>query len=178
MNYGESNIIGKCPFCKDVMIEGQHVSKDVDEDQTYHSSCLIQKLKKDVATISKLVVKNRHLTYLASPYTHNDMNIKIDRYNQAVIAANHLIQKGELVFTPIGHTHPIALFSDLPGNWQYWEEFDSRMINACDSITVLMLDGWRQSTGVQAEIKLGKKLNKQIRSMDATSLIVYPYLVD
>ena len=40
------------------------------------------------------------------------------------------------------------------------------MINACDSVTVLKLDGWKESTGVTEEIKLAKKMNKQLRSMD------------
>ena len=168
-----SNYLGKCPHCNDIMFEGQHTSWNGEDRKQYHSSCLIEKLRKTIFTLSsahvtsEFIKKTRHLTYLASPYTHNDINVKIRRYELAVTAAYLLTQRGELVFTPIGHTHPIALQGNLPGEWDYWNEFDTRMINTCDSVTVLKLDGWKESTGVTEEIKLAKILNKKLRSMDS-----------
>jgi nucleoside 2-deoxyribosyltransferase len=103
------------------------------------------------------------LVYLASPYSHPDPAVKHERFLAACRAAGSLIQQGVHVFSPIAHTHPIALACDLPGGWEFWAEYDRLMIAACDELHVLMLDGWRQSAGVQAEMLIAETLGKPIR---------------
>jgi len=69
---------------------------------------------------------------------------------------------GILVFSPISHTHPIALAGDLPGGWDFWKEYDFTFIEWCDELHVLMLDGWQNSTGVKEEVELARQLKKPI----------------
>jgi hypothetical protein len=120
---------------------------------------------------------NRHMTYLACPYSHDDSLIREYRYEMSVTASLKLIQQNELVFSPITHCHPIAKIGELPKDWNYWKEFDTKMITICDSVTVLNIDGWKESEGVREEIKLAEKLNKQLRILNTnnwlTSLLIF-----
>jgi hypothetical protein len=71
--------------------------------------------------------------------------------------AAKMMSSGEYVFSPISHTHPIAEMSEgkLPIGWEFWSTFDKLFIINCKKIVVLCIDGWKESTGVQAEIKIG-----------------------
>ena len=102
-------------------------------------------------------MKNK-IAYLAVPYTHEDPAIMEQRFIQVNKVASVLINNGEVIFSPISHTHPIKLAGDLPGTWQFWDEFDRAYLEHCYKLYVLMLDGWKESMGVQAEINIAKEL--------------------
>jgi hypothetical protein len=48
-------------------------------------------------------------------------------------------------------------------NWEFWEAQDRRLLQACDELWVLTLDGWQRSIGVRAEIKIAEALGKPVR---------------
>lgn len=100
--------------------------------------------------------------YLASPYSHTDRDVRIQRYRAACETAATLIRAGRLVFSPVAHAHPIAECG-LPTEWTFWQGLDERLLRACDEVMVLMLEGWRDSAGVQAEIRLAGELGKPVR---------------
>ena len=102
------------------------------------------------------------LIYLASPYSHPDRQIQEQRFQAACQQAALMMQAGDLVFSPIAHTHPIAAFG-LPGDWEFWQAYDRAMLERCDELAVLQLDGWEESIGVQAEIAIAKELNLPVR---------------
>jgi hypothetical protein len=106
------------------------------------------------------------LVYLASPYSHPDPAVKHERFVAACRAAGSLIQQGVHVFSPIAHTHPIAIECVLPGGWEFWAEYDRLMIAACDELHVLTLDGWQESTGIKAESEIARTLGKRVLFME------------
>jgi hypothetical protein len=57
-----------------------------------------------------------------------------------------MMERGEVVFSPIAHTHPIALKGSLPTDWEYWKKVDEEFIKACSKLGVLILDGWEDSS--------------------------------
>jgi len=83
--------------------------------------------------------------YLAVPYSHKDPAVREERFNRVNSEAANLFTKGHMVFSPISHTHPIALAGDLPGNWEFWEAYDRTMIEWCDQVWVLAIEGWNES---------------------------------
>ena len=97
---------------------------------------------------------NKELIYLAVPYTHPDPNVKHERFSIANRVAAKLMQLGLYIFSPISHTHPIALAGDLPGNWEFWENFDRLYLAVSKQIIVVAIPGWRESVGVQNEIRI------------------------
>lgn len=100
--------------------------------------------------------------YLATPYTGTPEQQQA-RFEKVNAVAAKMMSDGLLVFSPISHTHPIALAGDLPKGWEFWKEYDLTFIEWCDELHVLKLDGWKESTGVTAEIELALKLGKPIR---------------
>jgi hypothetical protein len=96
--------------------------------------------------------------YLASPYSHEDAYVMEERFRAVCEAAAAMMRRGEFVYSPIAHSHPIAKVGGLPKGWEYWQEFDEIMIRNAGKLVVLMLDGWMESEGVAAEIQLAEKL--------------------
>ena len=92
--------------------------------------------------------------YLASPYSHPDPAVRQARYRAACQATAELMRHGLNVLSPIIHSHPLAELG-LPTNWDFWQQIDQgHCLLRCDELLVLMLDGWRESRGVTAEIEL------------------------
>ncbi len=106
------------------------------------------------------------MIYLACPYSHKDPGVRKFRFDQSCKAASMLMRDGIHVFSPISHTHPIALHGGLPLGWDFWEQFDRWYIERCSGLYILMLDGWCDSVGVNAEIKLAYEYNKPISHLE------------
>ncbi len=100
--------------------------------------------------------------YLATPYTDVDPVVRTARFCAVNRVAARLMSQGHLVFSPISHTHPIALAGDLPKGWEFWAAYDLTFIEWADELHVYMQDGWENSVGVTAELALAKKMNKPV----------------
>jgi hypothetical protein len=102
--------------------------------------------------------RERSYVYLASPYSHPDKAVMQKRFEDVCAAASGLMSRGALVFSPIAHTHPIAVSGCLPRGWDFWKLYDEVMIGHAEKVVVLTLEGWRESKGVAAEIEIAKQL--------------------
>ena len=100
------------------------------------------------------------MIYLASPYSHPDESVRQARFEAACRAAADLVRQGLVVFSPIAHSHPIAVQGHLPVDWDFWQGECEPFVRVCESVLVLQLEGWEDSRGVQAEIALAKELGK------------------
>jgi hypothetical protein len=107
------------------------------------------------------------LIYLCSPYTHPDLSVRQARFDAACRAAADLIRQGKLILSPIAHSHALCQY-DLPLDWEFWQQVDRRLLETCNEVVVLMLDGWEQSVGVQAEIAIARELGKPVTYLRAT----------
>lgn len=101
------------------------------------------------------------MIYLASPYSHPELVVREQRFRAACEATARLITSGHVVFSPIVHGHPLV-HHGLPTDWPFWERFDRNHLARCDEVVVLMLDGWRESVGVAAEIRIAGELGKPV----------------
>ena len=103
--------------------------------------------------------------YLATPYTGTPEQQQ-SRFEAVNRVAAKLMGFGYLVFSPISHTHPIAMAGDLPKGWEYWKAYDETFIKEwCDELWVYVQDGWETSTGVTAEVKMAKENNICVRTV-------------
>lgn len=101
-----------------------------------------------------------HLYYLASPYSKYPGGLERAFKDICIISAD-LVRRGYAVFSPIAHTHPIAIQGGLnPLDHSLWLPFDEPMMRACTAIAVAMLPGWKDSYGVDFEIKQFKAMAK------------------
>ncbi len=101
--------------------------------------------------------------YLACPYSHDSRVIKVNRYRAATQKVGELMRQGYIVYSPITSSHPVvSQCRDMPTGWDYWEKADRTFLEWCDEVWVLCLDGWKESKGVQAEIKIAEELGKKV----------------
>ena len=115
-----------------------------------------------VAMVHEPREEKKPLIYLASPYSE----VRENRYRAACGKTAELMRQGVMVFSPIVASHPLT-FHGLPGDWAFWEAHDRRQLELCDEVVVLMLPGWRESKGVQAEIALAEEFGKPVRYFHA-----------
>lgn len=106
------------------------------------------------------------LVYLAAPYSHPDKRVQQARFEQINEAAARLMADGLLIFSPISHTHPIALAGNLPTDFAYWERYDRAILACCSRMIVLKLQGWEQSLGVKAELAIADELELPVEFME------------
>ncbi len=109
------------------------------------------------------------MIYLASPYKHEDKTQESFRFKLVCVAAARLIAEGYKVYSPIAMTHPIHAVSmnhsceavarlyDRPAS--FWYEYDEAMMELCESLVILAIDGWRESKGVLIEYQYYLKNN-------------------
>ena len=99
------------------------------------------------------------MIYLASPYSSPDPAVREARFKAACQAAAGLLLYGKLVFSPIAHSHPLTAYG-LGGGFEDWCTWNTWFISRCEELWVLMLDGWKESTGVTAETAIARALGK------------------
>lgn len=103
------------------------------------------------------------LWYLASPYSKCSRGIE-QAFRDACLQAGWLIRRGIKVYSPIAHTHPIAVISGMnPLDHSIWMPLDEPMMKACVGLIVSMMPGWRESVGIEYEIAHFTQANKPIR---------------
>lgn len=110
----------------------------------------------------------KRLIYLASPYSHPDPAVQEQRFEAVAREAARMMAEGQFVYSPIAHTHPIAKFGELPKGFDFWEAYDAHLISLCTELVVLKLEGWDQSKGVAAEIKIAQALNIPVTYREAS----------
>lgn len=112
------------------------------------------------------ILRGPRIIYLASPYSHPLPEVRDARFRTVCRVAARLMREGAIVFSPIAHSHPIAMAGKLPTDWTYWDRYDRAMLEVSAELVVLRLDGWQHSTGVVAEIDIATHLGLPIRYFD------------
>ena len=108
--------------------------------------------------------------YLATPYSSRWKVLswvqrwwRFRRINKVAAA---LMQKKYHVYSPISHTHPIAMAGNLPKGWLFWEQYDRTFIDWCDEVWVYKAQGWSESKGVKSEIDIAYKTGKPVKYIE------------
>ncbi len=96
------------------------------------------------------------LIYCASPYSNKDIRIMNNREDMVTAIAAGLTERyGYAMFLPITQSAPMERMNpNLKGDFEQWKSIDLFMIKEkSDEVWVIMLDGWKDSIGVSAEIQ-------------------------
>ena len=96
------------------------------------------------------------LSYLAAPYTHPDPTVVEERMTKLCKVDAALMKRGIFTVSPL-LKHYVAKHEDLPTDFAYWQDYSTELIQRCGCLLVLMLAGWEESPGVQAEIVDAKR---------------------
>lgn len=113
------------------------------------------------------------MVYLACPYTPIDAKdqaeeeqIKEERFRTVSAVAGMLMKEGVIVFSPITHSHIIANEHNLPTTWKFWRKQDMEFLKRSQRLVVLQLPGWKESKGVQEEIRAAKQYGLEVEYLD------------
>ena len=118
------------------------------------------------------------ITYLACPRMHQDVKVMHARFAVANRVAGMLMERGELVFSPISHGHLIGL--ERNWSWETWQRFDTAMLDRCARIKLIPISGWEISRGVRDELVIGEKLGLEIERINLDDFGIYyefPYII-
>lgn len=96
------------------------------------------------------------MKYLAAPYGHPDPAVRAARMKMFYEHDAQLMLEGHSTVSPLAKVET-AKYWDIPDTWDYWEMYSYELLSRCDEMIVLMVDGWKESRGVTAEIAYCKK---------------------
>lgn len=112
------------------------------------------------------------LVYLATPYSKYPAGIE-SAFAHACTIAGDLLVNGVKVYSPIAHTHPIAVHAEIdPLDHDIWLPFDRAMMDAADVCVVAKMPGWQASKGIAHEIKYFEACDKPVFYLDPATLEV------
>src|SRR4051812_1832695 len=104
------------------------------------------------------------MLYLASPWSHPDPAVRQQRYHDALMATVALFRSGRIVYSPIVYSHQLhAAGVGSTGAMDEWEPLDRAMIRNSSMVWVLMLDGYKESRGIKAELEIAAEFNVPVQ---------------
>lgn len=96
------------------------------------------------------------LIYIGSPYTHEEASVMEERYQKVLKVTADLLREGFHVISPVVHCHPLALKFTLPPNFDFWKEYNLKILARCDILLVLNMEGYLYSKGLREECVFAK----------------------
>ena len=109
--------------------------------------------------------------YLATPYAKYPGGTD-EAFKLACRAAARLMKSGLKIFSPIAHSHPIAVHSGIDLlNHDFWLGQDEALMDGAKGLIMLMAEGWEQSFGMNEELKYFRKAGKPVIYVAPESLL-------
>ncbi len=102
------------------------------------------------------------MKYIASPYTHENENVRERRALDVCEFAAALMRSGVHAFSPIAHTHLMSKHFAMPVEFDFWNDYDTEYLKWCDELIVHTQPGWQFSAGISAEIQTMRELGKPV----------------
>jgi hypothetical protein len=106
------------------------------------------------------------LIYLAVPYTHSNEAIEERRFEIVTRVSAELAKRKISNISPITQSHLQNRMVNIPGTWDFWKNIDKIILEKCDVLVVLRLNGWDESIGVMEEMDIALNNNIPIIFLD------------
>jgi hypothetical protein len=122
--------------------------------------------------MSLAALQGHRRVYIATPYTKYKLGIQ-EAWKTAVEVSSRLKKAGVVLYSPIVHSHPIAIMGNIdPLDFKMWIADNISQVEDADACAVVLMDGWAESFGVQDEIKKFKDAGKPIYLVHPVTLEV------
>ena len=103
--------------------------------------------------------------YLASPYSKFPGGIDA-AFEEVCREAALLVRAGVPVYSPIAHTHPVAIHGDIdPFDHNIWLEADRTFMEAAKGMILCRMEGWETSYGIGKELEYFQAAGKPVIHM-------------
>lgn len=106
------------------------------------------------------------MIYIAAPYSSPIEGLQEQRFQKTRDFVKHLMSTGYMVYSPVVYTHRLAGELNLPGDADYWHQFNVEFLKNALQIFLLRLPGWDQSKGVRMELNIAKILGIPVIHFD------------
>lgn len=104
--------------------------------------------------------------YLATPYSKYKAGID-EAWQEACRQTALLVRAGVPIYSPIAHTHPIAMLGGIdPLDHSLWLEADRALMDSAIGLIVCEMQGWQESYGIGEEVKHFERAGKPIYMME------------
>ena len=110
----------------------------------------------EAASEERICATDSPLIYLAAPFKHPDPEVSRRRLEEVNRYAAHLLSRGSLAVSPLSHGAQLDS-PDIPDS--VWYELGLRIMEGCDELWLLALDGWEDSEGVRMELERAWQLD-------------------
>lgn len=115
------------------------------------------------------------LWYVGTPYSKYPARDGLSgieaAFRDAAALTGELLRHGVKAYSPITHTHPIAIYGGIdPLDHDIWLPFDATLMHAADGMIVLQMEGWESSYGIKHEIAVFTSADKPIVYIDPADL--------
>jgi hypothetical protein len=108
------------------------------------------------------IIRDYKLCYLATPYSKWPTGIH-NAFVAASALAAKLMRDGVKVYSPIAHTHPLAIYGNIDAlDHSIWLPFDESMMRVSEALLVAQMPGWKTSRGIAHEIDFFEKLARPV----------------
>ncbi len=108
------------------------------------------------------LLKSFPLVYVASPYSKYPTGIDC-AFVEASRLTGELARHGVRGYSPIAHTHSLARYANIdPYSYDIWLPFDEAIMAKSDAMTILKMEGWDKSFGINHEIDVFRAASKPI----------------
>ena len=84
------------------------------------------------------------------------------------------------MISPIVHSHHLHTECGLGGDWETWAALDHALIDACSEVVVLLIDGWKTSAGVAAEVEYARSIGLTVYyyNPETETIFAFPWGVE
>lgn len=110
------------------------------------------------------------MIFVSAPYTDPDKQVIDYRMKMVSLYCAQLLKQGENCLTPLTHGTCIFKYTTLPSDFEFWKKMSYGMLKASSKMHVLKLDGWKESTGVKAEIEFAILNKIEISYIDVSQI--------
>ena len=112
------------------------------------------------------MIKSGQFWYLGTPYTKFPGGLEC-AFVMACKLTAFLAARGVPVYSPIAHSHPVAVHGALDAvDHHFWVRFDRPMVEAAGGLIAVMAEGWEESRGLKHEIEQFKLQGKPVLCWD------------
>lgn len=112
--------------------------------------------------------------YLATPYSKYPDGLEA-AFRAACEQTALLIRAGVPVFSPIAHTHPVAMAGNMdPLDHSIWLPADEPMMKAAHGLIVCKLPSWERSYGIECERIAFEGAHKPVIYMEPGVIPILP----
>ena len=102
------------------------------------------------------------MIYLATVYTQHPVSARAAWEDSCREAAEY-VRRGVPIFCPIAHGYGMSEIGGLKHyDHDFWMQYDVRFVDMCTALLVVMAEGWTNSQGIEAEIKMFMDRNKHV----------------